>query len=118
MNYTIHAFMYTYYALKASRVIRIPRRVSLGITVLQITQMFTGILVNLYAHVVLKRGDACGVSRRNLEASFVMYVSYFVLFAHYFYQAYFVKNEGKLEAKNIGKKSEIGKGDAELKKTL
>ncbi|XP_038061014.1 elongation of very long chain fatty acids protein 6-like [Patiria miniata] len=91
MNYTVHAFMYTYYALKASRIVLIPRRVSFCITVLQITQMFTGILVNLYAHVVLKRGDVCAVSRRNLEASFFMYVSYFVLFAHYFYRAYFVK---------------------------
>ena len=58
------------------------------------------------------------MSDTNLKLSLLMYCSYFVLFAHYFYQAYFVKNEGKLEAKNIGKKSEIGKGDAELKKTL
>ncbi|XP_033644031.1 elongation of very long chain fatty acids protein 6-like [Asterias rubens] len=100
MNYTVHAFMYTYYALKASRLVRIPRKVNVCITILQIMQMFMGIIINLYAHQVLKSGEPCDVTWRNLEVSFVMYLSYFMLFANYFYRAYFAKQQEKLADKS------------------
>lgn len=87
VNSLIHAFMYTYYCLKALRV-HVPKRVSMMITALQSSQMLFGIYVNITAYWVLERGDSCHVTHDNIKYSLLMYASYFVLFAHFFYNAY------------------------------
>lgn len=51
MNFTVHSAMYSYYALKAMHY-RIPRFVSMVITVAQLTQMVGGCAVNLWAYQV------------------------------------------------------------------
>jgi hypothetical protein len=51
MNFTVHAFMYSYYALKAMNY-RVPRFVSMAITVAQLSQMVGGCAVNLWAYQV------------------------------------------------------------------
>ena len=51
MNFTVHSAMYSYYALKAMHY-RIPRFVSMAITVAQLTQMVGGCAVNLWAYQV------------------------------------------------------------------
>jgi len=87
MNYSVHAVMYSYYALKALRY-RVPRVISVFITACQLSQMVVGCLVNFYAYHVKGQGGDCGVSYLNLNLSTVMYFSYFVLFAHFFHKAY------------------------------
>ena len=87
MNYVVHAFMYSYYALKAMRV-WIPRTVSMVITSLQLCQMAVGILVNVMAYHYLKQGQRCSVTYDNLFWAFLMYLSYLILFAHFFYKTY------------------------------
>lgn len=51
MNFTVHSFMYSYYALKAMHY-RVPRFVSMAITVAQLSQMVAGCAVNLWAYQV------------------------------------------------------------------
>ena len=51
MNYTVHAFMYSYYTLRAMK-LRIPRFVNMILTMLQISQMVIGIVVNVHSYMV------------------------------------------------------------------
>jgi hypothetical protein len=51
MNFAVHAFMYSYYALKAMNY-RVPRFVSMAIMVAQLSQMAGGCAVNLWAYQV------------------------------------------------------------------
>jgi elongation of very long chain fatty acids protein 6 len=87
MNYTVHSFMYTYYALKAMR-LRIPRRVNIFITGIQILQMIMGVAVILKAQQYKAQGHFCQQSRENMRYCFLMYSSYLVLFSHFFYNTY------------------------------
>ncbi|XP_022110900.1 elongation of very long chain fatty acids protein 6-like [Acanthaster planci] len=88
MNFTVHSLMYTYYALKASKWVNIPTWVNIVITSLQIAQMFVGCFVNGYAYSIRSNGGFCATTDANLRASFLMYLSYFVLFVHFFIETY------------------------------
>ncbi len=87
MNYTVHSFMYTYYAFRAMR-FRIPRPLSMVITSMQIMQMFIGLAVNSWAYHVKGSGGFCQARFINLRYSIMMYFSYMVLFSFFFYNAY------------------------------
>ena len=105
LNAAVHAFMYTYYALKASRLVRIPRQVNICLTLLQTSQMVVGCTVNILAWKFRSQGDFCGTTETNIKVSLLMYSSYFFLFAHYFYQTYFVKRRPRKD-----KKAEVQNG--------
>jgi elongation of very long chain fatty acids protein 6 len=90
MNYTVHAFMYAYYAFRAMR-FQIPKYISIIITFGQILQMVFGIYINLVAYFEKKNGFLCDVSYENIIVSFLMYASYFLLFCKFFYSNYLVK---------------------------
>merc|ERR550539_2137027 len=94
MNYFVHSLMYTYFALRAMRV-RVPKVVAMVITSLQLLQMVVGCAVNYFAFKFKESGRPCAVSDNNLFYSALMYFSYFVLFARFFYKAYFCKSERK-----------------------
>ncbi|CAG0900268.1 unnamed protein product [Darwinula stevensoni] len=95
MNYLVHAFMYTYFTFIAIGY-RGLRRIALGITVLQILQMFMGIFVNLYAfYVVMAKGASCDVPIHNLVWANIMYASYFCLFIQFFVSSYIKKTHKK-----------------------
>ena len=87
INSLVHSFMYSYYCLRALRV-RVPKKVSMSITFIQISQMIFGCYVNWTAYQVYQRGDACHITDNNIKYSLLMYASYFMLFAHFFYSAY------------------------------
>jgi len=97
MNFTVHSFMYFYYALKAARV-RIPRFISMILTTLQISQMMVGLYVAVHCYRVKSAGDYCGVPYSTLNAAFLMYFSYWVLFLRFFYDSYFRKQRQALVA--------------------
>jgi elongation of very long chain fatty acids protein 6 len=90
MNYTVHAFMYTYYALRAMK-IRIPKWVNVMITTMQLAQMVWGVFINVYVYNRKLSGGACSVSYNNLYWASFMYLTYFLLFFNYFYHAYLKK---------------------------
>lgn len=98
MNYTVHSFMYTYYTVRALQ-IRVPRWISIFITSIQILQMLVGMIINLSSYIVKSRGGFCQQSVENMRYSLVMYASYFLLFAYFFYSSYF-----KSKPKPNGKK--------------
>ena len=83
---------------------RIPRWVSMIITLLQLTQMIIGCWVNLQAWQYKKNGEECQVTDENLKVSLIMYGTYFLLFAHFFAGSYIYK--AKRAAKHVEKKSE------------
>jgi len=84
----VHSIMYSYYALRAMR-FRPPKAVAMLITSLQLLQMVVGCNVNFLAYRYKTEGRECRVSDTNLKLSLLMYISYFVLFARFFYNAYF-----------------------------
>jgi len=116
MNYFVHSVMYSYYALKAMRV-RVPRSVSMMITSLQLVQMVIGCAINYLAFQFKRSGYDCSVTDENLMYSSLMYASYFVLFARFFYNAYFSKLDRKRKDKLDGKVLNGGpvKGDNGIK---
>jgi elongation of very long chain fatty acids protein 6 len=87
MNFCIHAIMYGYFALRAIRV-RVPRSIQQLITILQLTQMLVGCVINLSALDYKRQGFICGTTTENIIVSLILYASYLVLFAHFFYQTY------------------------------
>jgi len=100
MNYLVHSVMYSYFAFKAMK-FNVPRCVAMVITALQLIQMIVGCLVNIWTYQFKEGGLECQVSDNNIKLSLLMYISYFVLFARFFYNAY-------LKPKNLdkGKKRE------------
>ncbi|KAL3108434.1 hypothetical protein niasHT_015356 [Heterodera trifolii] len=88
MNYTVHAFMYSYYALRAMK-LRLPKWFAMMITVMQIAQMVVGVSL-AFITLYLKLGgmESCQCTWTNLYASFILYGSYFLLFCNFFYQTY------------------------------
>ncbi|CAG0917283.1 unnamed protein product, partial [Notodromas monacha] len=100
MNFAVHSVMYSYYALKAAGV-KVPTQVAFCITTAQLAQMVVGILANL---VVLRQklaGNVCHVSDTLMNLAFVMYFSYFLLFAKFYYEAYFCRNRSRVYNKDV-----------------
>jgi len=87
--------MYGYFALRAGRV-TVPRFCQQLITILQLTQMVAGCIVNIYAYQYKQQGHLCSISSTNIVLSLALYASYFVLFAHFFYVTYVKKKSKKI----------------------
>lgn len=87
LNYGVHTAMYSYYAFRSAKV-RVPRWVSISITSFQLVQMFVGMVVSYSAWEVKSAGESCTGSHESLKFGFLMYVSYAVLFGHFFWGAY------------------------------
>jgi len=101
MNFTVHSIMYSYFALKALR-FKIPKSLAMVITSLQLIQMVVGCSVNVVAYQYKQTGYNCGVSYTNIKLSLLMYFSYFLLFARFFYRAYFSKPGSKAGQGRVG----------------
>lgn len=86
MNYVVHSIMYTYYAARAAG-LRVPRPFAMLITTVQILQMVMGLTVlGLVYHWM---NDAhCPSNVDNIMWGSLMYLSYLVLFASFFYNTY------------------------------
>merc|ERR1719348_1327147 len=98
MNFVVHSMMYTYYAFRALRY-RVAKWVAMVITSSQLVQMVVGCIVNYMAFQFKQNGMECGVSDTNLKLSLIMYTSYFVLFARFFYNTYLGSNNRKKRRK-------------------
>jgi len=91
MNYTVHAFMYSYYALRSAGV-NVPKRGAMFVTYMQISQMIGGVLIAVGVARIKASGGYCQQTWENLYFSFILYFSYFLLFCNFFYHAYLKKN--------------------------
>ncbi|XP_020753455.1 very long chain fatty acid elongase 3 [Odocoileus virginianus] len=94
MNFGVHAIMYTYYTMKAAKV-KCPRWFPMLVTSLQILQMFIGAIVSILAYI-WRQEKGCHTTKEHLFWSFILYATYFVLFAKFFHQNYIMP---KIKAK-------------------
>lgn len=101
MNYTVHAFMYSYYALRAIRY-KMPKWAPMMITMLQITQMVVGVYIGLFTYRLKLAGIECQHTWQNLYASFVIYFTYLLLFCNFFYQTYMRPGNRYAALKTVG----------------
>ncbi|XP_073541933.1 very long chain fatty acid elongase 6-like [Phyllobates terribilis] len=86
MNFTVHAFMYSYYTLRAAG-IQVPRACAMFITITQILQMVMGTCVNVLVYSWMQ-GGTCWSTIENIFWSTMMYTSYLILFCSFFYKSY------------------------------
>ncbi|EED89131.1 long chain fatty acid elongase [Thalassiosira pseudonana CCMP1335] len=104
MNYSVHAVMYGYYFLMAVK-FRPKWFNPMFVTFMQLSQMFIGVGVTIvafyyYSNPIL--GKTCHIRKENNVAAFVMYGSYFYLFAQFFVARYYkVKVKGDAKKKKV-----------------
>lgn len=104
MNFGVHSIMYTYYALKAfPNLIYIPKWVSMMITTAQTLQMVFGTYVVIAAFYAKLSGQECASNTIMSIFGLVIYVSYLILFSHFFYKAYL--SPAPLKSKDDKKKA-------------
>jgi len=111
MNLFVHSIMYTYYAISALK-LRVPNAVRVFITALQITQMFGGLGVLIYAALYLPTDPV------NIYFGLTMYLSYVVLFGKLFIDSYIVKpsSSSSSSSKVHSSSKSANKGSAAAKK--
>lgn len=90
MNYTVHSLMYTYYAFRSMK-FNPPKWVMMTITTLQLVQMIIGSFIAVYTHMKMQNGIFCNQTQENVIFCMIIYFSYFILFAHFFYNTYIAK---------------------------
>jgi len=102
--------MYSYYALRSVGV-SIPKWIAMTITTLQLSQMVIGVTVNVYAYRMKLEGVDCDVSLHHLNMGLTMYASYFILFAHFFYRAYLLKDKRGKDGTDLNNNIQFQKKD-------
>lgn len=100
MNFLVHSFMYSYYAVMASGW-RIPRGAAQCLTAMQILQMAIGLYTQVQALVLSER--VCRVPPSMAWFGATMYALFFALFTKFFVDKY--GRAGK------AKQSKVEKGD-------
>ena len=96
MNCSVHAIMYSYYAVMATKLVKLPKFISISITILQILQMIAGMSVVMVQYGYL--GDEkCKITKNLVVQGNVIYGSYFVLFLNYFIQSYLLGKKNKVK---------------------
>jgi GNS1/SUR4 family len=94
MNYAVHASMYFYYFLVATK--SKPKWFNpMNITALQISQMIVGVAVTLASFYEFQKdgkiAGPCYIPSQNITAGFVMYGSYLFLFLQFFVRRYWIR---------------------------
>jgi elongation of very long chain fatty acids protein 6 len=103
MNCVIHSIMYSYYTLRASG-IKLPKKLSIAITSIQIMQMVFGFTVSSYALNEKIHGRYCDTNSSILVMSIVLYGALLILFANFFIRAYFGKPKSS-QSNGLAKKN-------------
>lgn len=106
MNFTVHSFMYAYFAAQAVG-IRPPKFISIFITTLQILQMIGGIFVVNHAHREISAGNKCEVTQRTMTNALLMYASYFILFVNFFLESYVFKRKSTSSKAPVEKSAKV-----------
>jgi len=97
-NYGVHAIMYMYFFLMTfPAAARAVKPVAPLITVIQITQMVWGLVVNAIAIGTYFTSGACQIQAVTVYSAIVMYASYFYLFSQLFFEARGSGKKGKRE---------------------
>uniref|UniRef100_A0A8R1E084 Elongation of very long chain fatty acids protein n=1 Tax=Caenorhabditis japonica TaxID=281687 RepID=A0A8R1E084_CAEJA len=110
VNLFVHAFMYTYYFLRAME-IRLSTRIAMTVTSLQLTQFVCFIYgCSLMYYALATDTYTCDTPLYVLHATFILSISYFALFINFFYKSY-IQGRGKVtyQPKTIKKVRKIVK---------
>ncbi|CAD1471872.1 unnamed protein product [Heterotrigona itama] len=92
MNYFVHSWMYSYYAVKAME-FKLPKRFAMMITTMQLLQMVVGAVVTGATYYYVKKGQKeCHATVLNSTFGLLMYLSYFILFVRLFQKSYLSSN--------------------------
>lgn len=97
MNLVVHSLMYGYYVFRALQVY-IPRQIAMAVTSLQIIQMIIGFYVSSYAFYSKLSGHYCEIPTKTATFGFLVYVTFFLMFANLFINNY-VKSMSKIGSK-------------------
>ena len=92
MNYFVHSIMYSYYTLISGGV-QLPATVALFVTTLQLLQMIIGIILNLILYSYHDHFDNCDYDADVFLFGLLLYLSYTILFGHYFINRYIRKKD-------------------------
>ncbi|XP_043602008.1 elongation of very long chain fatty acids protein 6-like [Bombus pyrosoma] len=88
MNYFVHSWMYSYYALKAMQY-KVPKDIAMMITTMQLVQMVIGCVATIAAYYYREScGLECYITRKNFIFGFAIYFSYLILFGKFFFESY------------------------------
>ncbi len=90
MNFLVHSFMYSYFALRAMQY-KIPKAISKLITSLQILQMILGLIVML-AIVNFKLNNSqprCVNNTAQIILGVITYATFLLLFINFYVKSYF-----------------------------
>ena len=88
VNYCVHSFMYSYYALKAVGV-KVPTQVAKSITIMQLIQMFVVLITTLVAYkTYVINKEECDVKISVIYLQLSLCSSYALLFMYYYYRRY------------------------------
>merc|ERR1712194_629218 len=93
MNYSVHAVMYGYFAITATKYRKCVTPFAIFITLAQLLQMLVGMYVTIKAVIHQKHGEECHVNKTNSVLGLGMYFSYFVLFFKLFVDNYCLKEK-------------------------
>merc|ERR1719221_1030738 len=93
MNYSVHAVMYGYFAITATKYRKLVTPFAIFITLAQLMQMLVGMYVTIKAVLHQKHGQECHVNKTNSVLGLGMYFSYFVLFFKLFVDNYCLKRK-------------------------
>ena len=93
MNYSVHAVMYGYFAITATRYRKCVTPFAIFITLAQLMQMLVGMYVTIKAVIHQKHGEECHVNKTNSVLGLGMYFSYFVLFFKFLVDNYCFKRK-------------------------
>ena len=97
INYFVHSWMYSYYALKVMR-FNLPRWFAMLITTLQTLQMVWGCFIATMTYNYIRNDQIdCHVKSYNIKIGLLLYFSYFILFSRFFKQAYLSNNCRKIK---------------------
>merc|ERR1711976_1108854 len=98
MSYSVHAVMYGYFAITATKYRKCVTPFAIFITLAQLMQMLVGMYVTIKAVLHQTHGQECYVNKTNSVLGLGMYFSYFVLFVKLFLDNYCSKDSKKLSA--------------------
>jgi len=104
MNSTVHSIMYYYFYLAAIMPKDKKPKWDWIVTFAQIAQMIVGIVICLMTYVYWSEGKDCLVNRENWVWSFLMYLSYLVLFLHFAFGRYCGVKPKRSKEPKTGKK--------------
>jgi len=100
-NALVHAFMYSYLALKVIKV-PIPTATGMLVTILELIQLGFGVFVTIYGYFAIVGDEECCIFDQAILISALLYLSYLFLFTNFFIRSY-VSKKPLLEVMGVSK---------------